>query len=174
MIFFGKAKSCKLQFLYLSQGEPQNICHIIFLQVITVKGNIRFRCQYLLNKTSSNGEAQFAFKRLCSSHLALHQWLTHFDSNPVALHAAVRCECSLLYKVHQPPFTQLSGFSFKMRTRLTVCDGTGGPQGHEGGQQGLEQGGAEEMGQTETEERRQTGQPYKARKSKVLNETERN
>lgn len=55
-----------------------------------------------------------------------------------------------------------------------MCDGTGGPQGHEGGQQGLEQGGAEEMGQTETEERRQTGQPYKARKSKVLNETERN
>ncbi|XP_032366441.1 ankyrin-3, partial [Etheostoma spectabile] len=41
----------------------------------------------------------------------------------------------------------------KMRTRLTVCVGTGGPHGHEGGQQGLEQGGAEERGPTETEER---------------------
>ncbi|KAG7229710.1 hypothetical protein INR49_012506 [Caranx melampygus] len=43
-----------------------------------------------------------------------------------------------------------------MRTRLTVCVGTGGPRGHEGGLQGLEQGGAEERGPTETEERRQT------------------
>lgn len=85
-----------------------------------------------------------------------------FESNPVAFDAAVCCECSLLYKVHQPPFTQLSGFSFKMRTRLTVCVGTGGPHGHEGGLQGREQGGAEERGPTKTEERRQTGQPSKA------------
>lgn len=56
-----------------------------------------------------------------------------------------------------------------MRTRLTVCVGTGVPHGHEGGLQGLEQGGAEERGPTETEERRQTGQPSK--ESKVFNET---
>lgn len=62
-------------------------------------------------------------------------------------------------QIQQPPFTQLSGFSFKMRTRLTVCVGTGGPHGQEGGLQGLEQGGAEERGPTKTEERRQTGQP---------------
>lgn len=83
----------------------------------------------------------------------------------MAFDAAVCCECSLLY---HPPFTQLSGFSFKMRTRLTVCVGTGVPHGQEGGLQGLEQGGAEEMVPTETEERRQTGQPSKASNSKVL------
>lgn len=52
-----------------------------------------------------------------------------------------------------------------------MCDGTGGPQRFEGGQQGLEQGGAEERGLTETEERRQTGQPTNASNSKLLNET---
>lgn len=40
-----------------------------------------------------------------------------------------------------------------------MCDGTEGPRRHEGGQRGLERGGAEERGPTETEERRQTGQP---------------
>lgn len=41
-----------------------------------------------------------------------------------------------------------------------MCDGTEGPRRYEGGQQGLERGGAEERGPTETEERRQTtGQP---------------
>lgn len=52
-----------------------------------------------------------------------------------------------------------------MRTGLTVCVGTEGPRGHERGQQGLEQGGAEERGPTETEERRQTGQPAEIRTS---------
>lgn len=45
-----------------------------------------------------------------------------------------------------------------------MCDGTEGPRRHEGGQQGLERGGAEERGPTETEERRQTGQPLNASK----------
>lgn len=112
-------------------------------------------------KPVSNLGAQLAFKQLRTSHLALHQWLTHFESNPVAFYAAVCCECGLLS-------TQLSGFSFKMRTRLTVCVGTGGPHEHEGGLQGLEQGGAEERGPTETEERRQTGQPSKASSSSSL------
>lgn len=57
----------------------------------------------------------------------------------------------------KPPLTQLSGFFFKMRTRLMVCVGTGGPHEHEGGLQGLELGGGEERGPTETEGRRQTG-----------------
>lgn len=38
-----------------------------------------------------------------------------------------------------------------------VCVGTGGPHEHEGGLQGLELGGGEERGPTETEGRRQTG-----------------
>lgn len=63
--------------------------------------------------------------------------------------------------------------SFKMRTRLAVCVGTGVPHGHKGGLQGLEQGGAEERVPTETEERRQTGQPSKASRSEVLNATRR-
>ena len=54
-----------------------------------------------------------------------------------------------------------------------VCVGTGGPRGHEGDQQGLELGGAEERGPTKTEERRQTGQPSKASTSKVLDEAGR-
>lgn len=54
-----------------------------------------------------------------------------------------------------------------------MCVGTGGPHGHEWGLQGLEQGGAEERGPTETEERRQTGQPSKASESKFVNEAGR-
>lgn len=46
-----------------------------------------------------------------------------------------------------------------------MCDGTEGPRRHEGGQQGLERGGAEERGPTETEERRRTGQPLNASSS---------
>lgn len=45
---------------------------------------------------------------------------------------------------------------------MMVCAGTGGPHGHEGVLQGLEQGGAVERGLTETEERKQTGQAFKA------------
>ena len=126
-----------------------------------------------LKEMGSIVQTQLAFKQSCTSHLALHQWLTPFESNPVAFDAAVCCECSLLYEVLQPPFTQLSGFSFKMRTRLTVCVGTGGPHGQEGGLLGLEQGGVEERGPTETEERRQTGQPSKASNSKLLIKTGR-
>lgn len=82
----------------------------------------------------------------------------------MASDAAVCCECSLLYPVYQPPLTQVSGFSFKMRTRLTVCDGTGGPQRCEGGRRGPQRGGVEERGPTETEERRLTGQQTEASK----------
>ena len=40
-----------------------------------------------------------------------------------------------------------------------MCIGTGGPLGVEGGPQGLQLGGAEERGPTETDGGRQTGQP---------------
>lgn len=56
-----------------------------------------------------------------------------------------------------------------MRTRLTLCVGTEGPHRLEGGLQG----GVEERGPTETEERRPTGQPSEASHSKVLYKTGR-
>ncbi len=67
----------------------------LFYIVLETFGTI-FKPMLNWKEMSSTVQAQLACKPLCTSHLALHQWLTLFESNPVAFHAAVCCECSLL------------------------------------------------------------------------------